>query len=58
MGVLTILYAYLFVVLQLEDYAMIMGSIGLFIVLATVMYITRKIDWYAIETEPDKVEAP
>lgn len=58
LGVLTILYAYLFVVLQLEDYALIMGSIGLFIILATVMYITRKIDWYAIETEQDKVESP
>jgi inner membrane protein len=51
LGILTILYSYLFVVLQLEDYALIMGSIGLLIVLATIMYITRKIDWYAIETE-------
>lgn len=51
-GVLVILYAYLFVVLQLEDYALIMGSIGLLVVLAIVMYITRRIDWYAIEMEP------
>lgn len=51
LGILLILYSYLFIVLQLEDYALIMGSIGLLIVLATVMYVTRKIDWYAIETE-------
>jgi len=51
MGILAVLYAYLFIVLQLEDYALIMGSIGLLIVLAVVMYITRKIDWYAVETE-------
>ncbi|MBI4743795.1 MAG: cell envelope integrity protein CreD [Actinobacteria bacterium] len=51
LGILIILYSYLFIVLQLEDYALIMGNIGLLIILATVMYITRKIDWYAIETE-------
>lgn len=49
-AILAILYSYLFIVLQLEDYALIMGSIGLFIILSSVMYITRKIDWYAIET--------
>ncbi len=49
-GVLTILYCYLFIILQLEDYALIMGSIGLLIILTIVMYITRKINWYEIET--------
>jgi len=51
LGILAILYSYLFIVLQLEDYALIMGSVGLFIILAVVMYMTRKIDWYAVETE-------
>jgi inner membrane protein len=50
LGILTILYCYLFIVLQLEDYALILGSIGLLIMLALVMYITRKINWYEIET--------
>jgi len=45
-GLLVVLYAYLYIVLQLEDYALLMGSIGLFVVLAAVMYITRNIDWY------------
>ena len=49
-GVLTILYCYLFIILQLEDYALIMGSVGLLIILTIVMYITRKINWYEIET--------
>ncbi|MBN1154370.1 cell envelope integrity protein CreD [candidate division KSB1 bacterium] len=49
-GLLTILYSYLFIVLQLEDYALIMGSIGLLVILTIVMYITRKINWYEIET--------
>lgn len=52
LGILVILYAYLYIVLQLEDYALLMGSIGLFMVLATVMYITRKINWYSLNKEP------
>lgn len=48
LSVLILLYAYLFIVLQLEDYALIMGSVGLLTVLFTIMFITRKIDWYAI----------
>jgi inner membrane protein len=48
-SILTILYLYLYIVLQLEDYALIMGSIGLLAVLSTVMFITRKIDWYSLE---------
>ncbi|MHB8809335.1 MAG: cell envelope integrity protein CreD [Desulfobulbaceae bacterium] len=50
-AILLVLYGYLYIVLQLEDYALLMGSIGLFLVLATVMYITRKIDWYALDKE-------
>jgi inner membrane protein len=48
-SILTILYLYLYIVLQLEDYALIMGAIGLFLVLSAVMYITRRIDWYSLE---------
>lgn len=42
---LTLLYGYLYVLLQLEDWALLMGSIGLFLILALVMYTTRKVDW-------------
>ncbi len=42
---LTILYAFIFVIIQLESYALLVGSIGLFIILASVMYASRKIDW-------------
>jgi inner membrane protein len=38
----------MFVVLQLEDYALLFGSIGLFAVVALTMFMTRNIDWYAI----------
>ncbi|HVR94971.1 MAG TPA: cell envelope integrity protein CreD [Thermoanaerobaculia bacterium] len=46
-GVLGLLYGYLYVLLQAEDYALLLGSIGLFLILALVMYVTRRIDWYA-----------
>jgi inner membrane protein len=49
MGVLAVLYGYLFIVLQLEEYALLMGSIGLLIIIATVMFMTRKINWYKVE---------
>jgi len=44
----------LYIVLQLEDYALIMGSIGLLFVLSTVMYVTRKIDWYSLNDTQGK----
>ena len=53
-GILVILYAYLYILLQLEDYALLMGSIGLFVVLSLIMYLTRKIDWYASPQEIKK----
>lgn len=52
-GVLIILYGYLYILLQLQDYALLMGSIGLFFVLAVVMYLTRKIDWFVILKSQD-----
>lgn len=45
-GLLTTLYTYLYVLLQLEDLSLLFGAIGLFIVLAVMMYVTRNIDWY------------
>lgn len=48
-GILVLLYGYLYFVLQMEDYALLMGSIGIFAALSAVMYLTRKIDWYALK---------
>lgn len=54
LGVLTLLYGYLYILLQLQDYALLMGSIGLFVVLSLVMYLTRTIDWFEIMSGPKK----
>ena len=42
---LTLLYSFIFVIIQLEDFALLVGSIGLFLILGAVMYFSRKIDW-------------
>lgn len=42
---LGVLYTFIYVIIQLEDYALLVGSIGLFLILAAVMYFSRKIDW-------------
>lgn len=42
---LTALYTFVFVIIQLENYALLVGSIGLFIILAIVMFVSRKIKW-------------
>jgi inner membrane protein len=44
---LTALYTFLFVILQLIDYSLLFGNIGLVIILGIVMYFSRKIDWYS-----------
>ena len=48
-AILTTLYGYLFITLQLEDYALLVGSFGLFTTLTVVRYLTRKVDWYGIQ---------
>lgn len=45
--ILIALYGFLFVLLQLEEYSLLFGSIGLFAVLACAMFASRKIDWYS-----------
>jgi inner membrane protein len=42
---LTGLYAFIYVIIQLESYALLAGSIGIFLILGAVMYFSRKIDW-------------
>jgi inner membrane protein len=46
--ILVILYLFIFSIIQMEDYALLMGSVGLFVVLSIVMYLSRKIDWYGL----------
>ena len=43
---LFVLYAFIYVLLQLESYALLVGSVGLFIILGIAMFATQKIEWY------------
>jgi inner membrane protein len=45
-SILVVLYGFIFSIIQLQDFALLVGSIGLFLALATVMIVTRNIDWY------------
>ncbi len=47
--VLTMQYSFIFVLIQMEDSALLIGSIGLFIILAFIMFATRKLNWYGSE---------
>lgn len=51
-GVLiSVLYVFIFSLIQLEDYALLAGSVGLFFILSLVMFFSRKISWSKHENE-------
>jgi inner membrane protein len=49
--ILSVLYGLLYIILNAEDYALLIGSSVLFAALAGTMYFTRKIDWYRVTEE-------
>jgi inner membrane protein len=51
---LVVLYGYLYLLLRLEDYALLAGSAGLFAMLALVMFLTRRVDWYDLQLGGDR----
>jgi len=54
-GILSLLYIFIFILIHLEDTALLVGSIGLFIVLALVMYASGKINWYGAAPQTENV---
>jgi inner membrane protein len=55
-AMLFILYAFIFIIIQLQDLALLIGSIGIFIILGLVMYYSRKIDWYNLNGLEENIE--
>ena len=53
MTILAILYGFLYLILRAESYAMLAGSIGLWITLGLIMYLTRRINWFD-QVMPDR----
>ena len=50
-ALLATLYGFLYVILQSEDYALLLGAILLFVAVAIVMITTRRVDWYRLSEE-------
>lgn len=46
LAVFTTLYAFIYVLLRVEAYALLVGAIASFAAVAAAMYITRNVDWY------------
>ena len=43
---LTVLFTFIFTILKAAEYSLLLGAIGLFVMIALIMYTTRKIQWY------------
>ncbi|MES2649704.1 MAG: cell envelope integrity protein CreD [Bacteroidota bacterium] len=54
---LAMLYGFIYVLIQLEDTALLAGSIGLFVLLAVAMHFSKKINWYGKPVTPKQVLA-
>jgi inner membrane protein len=48
--VVAVSYILLYAVLNAESYALLIGSVGTFTIIALVMFLTRKLDWYGRQT--------
>ena len=57
-GLLALLYAALYGLLQSEDHALVAGSVLIFGLLAAVMLLTRNVDWYALTASAPDEQAP
>ncbi|EMM77995.1 cell envelope integrity protein CreD [Leptospira santarosai] len=51
------LYSFLYVILSSEDYALLLGSIAIFVFLALLMYLTRKINWYSFGSPKGEIQS-
>ena len=57
-AVLSAIYAYMYLLLQMEDYVLLSGTVGLFVALGLVMYATRNVDWFSIGQRIDNAVRP
>lgn len=47
-ALLLLLYVFMYVLLQMETYALLFGSLGIFVILAVLMYVSLKVKWYRV----------
>ena len=53
---LSALFGYIFVILQMQDFALLAGSLALFVVLSLVMLLSRKVDWYKLGYSTNEIK--
>jgi inner membrane protein len=51
-AMLTALFAFLYVVLSFDAYALLAGTVALFVILSVLMRVTRRINWAAAPGAP------
>lgn len=47
-SMLILFYGFVYILLQLQDYSLLLGNIALFLILAAIMFFTRKINWFDV----------
>jgi inner membrane protein len=45
-GLMTFFYIFIFIIIQAEDFSLLIGSVGLFLIISLLMYFSRNIKWY------------
>jgi inner membrane protein len=55
--IFSVLYALIYLMLSLEDNALLVGAVASFVAIAVAMYLTRRIDWYG-SASPESESAP
>ena len=53
---LILFYGFMYIILQLQDYSLLIGNIALFLILAAIMYSTRKVNWYELFSNKNNIE--
>jgi inner membrane protein len=46
---LVLFYTFIYVIILQQDFSLLLGSIGLFVIIGTLMYFSRKVKWYKEE---------
>jgi inner membrane protein len=54
-ALLSVLYLFIYVLIQMQDNALLFGSVGLFALLAAAMYLSRKIDWFGFDKKTNTI---
>ena len=58
LGVFSLLYVLIYLLLRLEDNALLVGAVASFLAVTAAMYFTRRIDWYSSLPAPDAPVQP